>query len=140
MAHPQSGYGPAMGGETGGDEVPGQDAPSSPTPGSSIVPDWGRGSAETGRHMEVGRSPSLMWVSGEVDGTTAEDLYAALVEQAAATPDRVMVDMAGVTFMDSVGLRALVTASRHAPIQIVHPSETVSALLFVTGLEDSFGT
>ena len=28
MAHPQSGYGPAMGSETGGDEVPGQDAPS----------------------------------------------------------------------------------------------------------------
>lgn len=47
--------------------------------------------------------------------------------------------MSGVTFMDSMGLRALVTASRHTPIQVVRPSELVAALFFVTGLEDEFG-
>lgn len=99
----------------------------------------GRGSAETGQRMDLGASDTVLWVSGEIDATTADRLHAAILEQIARDPVRVMLDMSGVSFIDSVGLRALVTASRLAPIQIVHPSEVVSTLLFVTGLEDSFG-
>ncbi|MFM7062045.1 MAG: STAS domain-containing protein [Actinomycetes bacterium] len=115
------------------------DAPPPPDRDPAPVPDWGRGSAETGRRMEVGRSAALVWVSGEVDTLSADELYTALEQQATSTPDRVMVDLSGVTFMDSVGLRALVAASQLAPIQVVHPSDTVAALLYVTGLEDTFG-
>ncbi len=103
------------------------------------LPSAGLGPAETGHRMEVGRSDSLVWVSGEVEVHTADELHRALLDQAQVTPERVVVDMSGVTFMDSMGLRALVTASRHTPIQVVRPSELVAALFFVTGLEDEFG-
>ena len=104
------------------------------------VPPAGLGPAETGHRMEVGRSDALVWVSGEVDVHTADELHRALLEQAQVSSARVVVDMSGVTFMDSMGLRALVTAARHTPIQVVRPSEMVAALFFVTGLEDEFGT
>lgn len=97
------------------------------------------GATETGHRMEVGRSDSLVWVSGEVDTHTADELHRALLDQAQITTERVVLDMSGVTFMDSTGLRALVTAARHTPIQVVHPSDLVATLFFVTGLEDQFG-
>lgn len=108
-------------------------------PSVAALPSAGVGPAETGHRMEVGRSDALVWVSGEVDVHTADELHRALLDQTQVTPDRVVVDMSGVTFMDSMGLRALVTAARQTPIQVVRPSELVAALFFVTGLEDEFG-
>ena len=80
-----------------------------------------------------------MWVAGEVDTSTVDEFHAALVERMSGQPDRILLDMSGVTFIDSIGLRALIAASNEVPIQIVHPSEFVAALLFMTGMEDTFG-
>ena len=117
----------------------------SPTNGSTPptspdqTADAARGAAESGRRLEIGVGPTTLWVSGEIDMSTVDEFHAALRERTAARPDRVLLDMSGVTFMDSLGLRALIAASNEVPIQVVHPSEFVSALLFMTGLEDTFG-
>ena len=47
------------------------------------------------------------------------------------------VDLAGVTFFDSSGLRALLNARRHNPgIRIVNPSKAVLRVLAVTNTAD----
>ncbi len=101
--------------------------------------DAARGAAESGRRLEIGVGPTTLWVSGEIDMSTVDEFHAALRERTAVRPDRVLLDMSGVTFMDSLGLRALIAVSNEVPIQVVHPSEFVSALFFMTGLEDTFG-
>ena len=112
---------------------------STPPTSSDQTADAARGAAESGRRLEIGVGPTTLWVSGEIDMSTVDEFHAALRERTAARPDRVLLHMSGVTFMDSLGLRALIAASNEVPIQVVHPSEFVSALFFMTGLEDTFG-
>jgi anti-anti-sigma factor len=50
-------------------------------------------------------------VAGEVDASNAEDLCVALLRAARKFRSPLKVDLAGVTFMDSTGLRAFTDAS-----------------------------
>ncbi len=77
-------------------------------------------------------------VAGDVDLTTAEELERAVREQLASAP--VMLDLSGVTFMDSSGLRALDALVRHARadgrelrIATALP-ESVAQILELTGM------
>jgi anti-sigma B factor antagonist len=70
---------------------------------------------------------------GELDVATAEQFLQAL---AAHDGDVLLVDLAGLSFIDSSGLRALVQARRdHRRLQYVNPSPNVRRLFQLTGLE-----
>src|SRR4051812_1487417 len=53
-------------------------------------------------------------VAGELDLHTSGDLSAELGDVIARKPRRVVVDLGGVTFLDSTALGALVTAAKRA--------------------------
>jgi anti-sigma B factor antagonist len=77
------------------------------------------------------RAGTLLRVSGELDLMTEPELEAALAA-VAAPPTR--VDLSGLAFMDSTGLRALLSAAREYPeLQISGPLQPpVQRLLELT--------
>ena len=81
-------------------------------------------------------------VIGEIDLSTAGILHAGLLGVLSAQlPHRIEVDLAGVTFMDCVGITALVAAGQAAartgcPLRITNPQPIVRRILDLTGLLD----
>jgi anti-anti-sigma factor len=81
-------------------------------------------------------------VSGEVDAATANAFEQGLLP-ALGQATEVVLDLSEVSFMDSSGLRALVTvhgevASRGGTIELAGTSSAVDRLLSVTGLDELF--
>jgi anti-sigma B factor antagonist len=81
-------------------------------------------------------------VTGEVDAASADGFEARLTAALPSSPS-VVLDLSGVSFMDSSGLRALMTihaevASRGGSIELSATSSAVDRLLSVTGLTDQF--
>jgi anti-anti-sigma factor len=65
------------------------------------------------------RAGTLLEVTGELDLVTEPELEAALV---AVTAHPLRIDLSGLAFMDSTGLRALLSAAREYPeLQISGP-------------------
>jgi anti-sigma B factor antagonist len=61
--------------------------------------------------LEAGDDVSTVKLSGELDISTAKEVEALLFElEGRADPHRIVVDLSDVSFMDSTGLRLLVTA------------------------------
>jgi anti-sigma B factor antagonist len=86
------------------------------------------------------QGPSLR-VGGEIDVFTAPTLAASLAELTATPSARVEIDLDGVTFIDSTGLRVLIEADRRmrdreSVLALVRPSRAVSRLLELTALGD----
>ena len=80
-------------------------------------------------------------LEGELDMATAYCLSDA-VREASADHDHVVVDLRGVTFLDSTGLRALMTAVREAEdgdwsMGVVPGPESVQRIFEVTGTESA---
>jgi anti-sigma B factor antagonist len=80
-------------------------------------------------------------LAGEIDLASIDALEAAITatEQDAAAGGDVVLDMSGVTFLDSSGLRVLVTAndrlaSAGSRLVIRRPSASVLRVLEITGL------
>ena len=84
-------------------------------------------------------------VRGSLDAATVDALRSALVGTLNTDrPTRMVVDLMFVTFMDSMGIGALVTgynAARETGTRFVlrNPSEFVHRQLRVTGLAEMFG-
>ena len=79
-------------------------------------------------------------LSGDLDPATAPNLEAAIA-RAAEDPsvERVVLDLGGLAFLDSSGLRVFVTAreslrSRGAELALRNPTTNVRRLLDITGL------
>lgn len=77
-------------------------------------------------------------VSGEVDQATVTEIDAAV--DRVAGPGTVALDLSGVTFMDSAGLRTAVQAMRAqqgagGTLVVRHPSPMVDRLLRIAGLD-----
>jgi anti-anti-sigma factor len=66
-----------------------------------------------------GRGPRLS-LHGEVDDTNADDLLRALVDVAGGAPGEVVLDLAGLEFLDVAGARALTLATRQLHEEGVH--------------------
>lgn len=77
-------------------------------------------------------------VSGEIDIASAARLESALLAAMTASGS-VRLDLSGVSFIDSSGLRALVTASALGPVVIDGASRQVERMLRLTGLGERFG-
>lgn len=92
--------------------------------------------------LDIARSNEGVWsvvaAAGEVDVATSPQLLAA-VEEARQQGDRLLVDLAGVTFMDSTGLGVVVQAKRlfDAPdaLRLVVSEANVRKVFEVTGLD-----
>lgn len=88
---------------------------------------------------EVGDGRTLLALAGEFDIATA-DAARQRIEEAIATSDGVDLDLDGVTFIDSYGIRALVSLHGvvepgHGAFRIVDASPQVRRAFTVTGLD-----
>lgn len=88
------------------------------------------------------QGPCSVSVSGEIDAHSAPSLADHLSDCSANDAD-IVIDMSGVTFMDSSGLRTLIDLHQRteaAPYGLVlrSPSDTVVRLIEVAGLDDHF--
>ncbi|WP_197523355.1 STAS domain-containing protein [Actinokineospora pegani] len=98
--------------------------------------------------MEInteGVDPVVVAVTGEVDLATAPQLEAKLAD-AVRVPGAtgVRVNLAGVEFMDSAGLRVLVAARAAAEqkglvLTLAAPHDRVRRIIQITGLSEVFG-
>jgi len=82
-------------------------------------------------------------VAGEIDLDTAGRFRDAALSALTAAPKTLRLDLAGVSFMDSTGLHALMATKRRADlagVQLVltRPSPTVARLLDLSGLDRVF--
>jgi anti-sigma B factor antagonist len=82
---------------------------------------------------------TLVTVRGEIDMDNTGELVDAIKSVAGAA----VVDLSGVTFIDSTGLQGLLRSQRAArqrgdDLILRHPSKAVLRLLELTGLSDGF--
>jgi anti-sigma B factor antagonist len=85
-------------------------------------------------------SATVLTVTGELDLATSPALEAEL-ERASSGPELVILDLRGVTFMDSTGLSLLVKAQRRAQdarrrLAVVKGGAQVQRLLTLTGVAE----
>jgi anti-sigma B factor antagonist len=82
---------------------------------------------------------TVVSVSGELDVSTADHLAETVNDQLRDSPGRIVVDLAGLDFCDSLGLGTLVVLSRTARVQqtylvLRNPSPFFTRMLEVTGV------
>ena len=85
----------------------------------------------------------LVIVSGRIDSSNASELEAAFKALADDGRYRLVVDLSGIDYMSSAGLRALVAALRvlkkpHGDVRISNPSERMEEVLNLAGLNTVF--
>ena len=86
---------------------------------------------------------TVVTVSGEIDLATQGQLRAELNELVVAGQVDLVLDLSGVTFVDSTGLGALIGTRRrvhafHGSLALVIPNESVMKVFTITGLEKVF--
>jgi anti-anti-sigma factor len=89
---------------------------------------------------EVRDGVGILAVVGEVDGSNALELRDAFLAVLGDGAKDLVIDCAGLTFIDSSGIGALITANRAAnlhfgSVTIRHPTPMVLRVLEVTGLD-----
>lgn len=94
--------------------------------------------SEMGSQLEIAATAGGWTLSGEVDAHTAPTLATAMAQLPAGV---VMVDMSGVSFMDSSGLRVLMDATSRArdgggDLVVARPSAAVARLVEISGLSE----
>jgi anti-sigma B factor antagonist len=86
---------------------------------------------------------TVLAVFGEVDLATADQLHEAGIDALSAEGATLRIDLAGVTFMDSTGLAALVKIRNQAEnpdhVKVQNPQSNVARVFAVTGLDQVFG-
>jgi anti-sigma B factor antagonist len=94
--------------------------------------------AETPFVIEPLDRPRAYRISGSFGVPSAGSLPE-LLDELCRTPGDITLDLSGVTFMDSGGLRAVIQAcmglGRGGSVRIVDPSEQVRSLLELSGVE-----
>ncbi|MFA9444148.1 STAS domain-containing protein [Egicoccus sp. AB-alg6-2] len=87
------------------------------------------------------RGWTIVEVAGQLDVATAPEFRQVLVEAQYAGAVRVLVDVAGVEFVDSMGLGVLIGAHKRAmshegaALVLARPTERMRHLLALTGLD-----
>ena len=99
--------------------------------------------AQLDLHTEEGEGVVTVRLAGELDLSQADNFREALVRAEALEPPALVVDLRGVSFMDSTGLRLLLGAMRSCEeagrrFAIVRGQEQVQDLFRVAGLDDVF--
>jgi anti-sigma B factor antagonist len=91
---------------------------------------------------EVG-AVTVMTVNGRVDSATAPELESALKQLVDGDKNRLVLDLAGVDYMSSAGLRAMVSTLKSAKrangdLRLASPSTRVGEVLRLAGLTSIF--
>ena len=86
---------------------------------------------------------AVVTVQGELDAYSAPSLEEEASRLLAAGVSDLVLDLSGTKFLDSSGLRAILTAQRRladrdGQLSLRAPSESVRRLLDITGLVDHF--
>jgi anti-anti-sigma factor len=107
---------------------------------TSRTPDEGFESAGEGvvRSCDITGTDATVVLEGQVDLVAAEELDRCLKMCRDAGCSFLTVDMSSVSFLDSVGLRVLLSPLRYLPLEslvVRTPSPQVRRLLQLTGLE-----
>jgi anti-sigma B factor antagonist len=81
----------------------------------------------------------VVQVQGELDGDGAPTLEKELSDLLSANPESLIVDLAGLEFIDSIGLRSLLTVTEQAKasgstLQFLAPTGQVENVLEITEL------
>ena len=85
---------------------------------------------------------TVVTLAGELDLSTADVLATTVSDELRLNPGRIVLDLAGLTFCDSLGLGTLVVLSRTARnqqtyLQLRNPSQFFTRMLDVTGVGQS---
>jgi anti-sigma B factor antagonist len=101
--------------------------------------DVGGAAVVTGFEARIG-SEGVLWLRGELDLATAEDLTAA-ASAALDGHQRFVLDLSEMTFLDSSGVRAIVKIARTTPQGVVlrNASARIRKVLALTGIEGRAG-
>jgi anti-sigma B factor antagonist len=88
--------------------------------------------------LRIERAHQRVWLHGELDLAAFDDVLHTLAHTLAELDGQtILLDLAGVTFIDSTGLRTLMAARRdHAQLSVVNPSGVVVRLLDMTGTSE----
>ncbi|HEX4428076.1 MAG TPA: STAS domain-containing protein [Frankiaceae bacterium] len=92
----------------------------------------------------TGQPPTvLLEVRGDLDKVLVARMRESLFSAAAQSPHRIVIDMAEVSFVDTVGLRTLIAVRRRCAaggtgFALRRPSRAVKRLLSVTHLDHVF--
>ena len=94
--------------------------------------------SEPGAQLAVSPTPTGWHVAGEIDAHTAPALADAVADLPAGD---VTIDVAGVTFLDSSGLRVLVELAARVrqaggELVLVSPTAAVRRVVEISGLQD----
>ncbi|MBB2947903.1 anti-sigma B factor antagonist [Actinoplanes lutulentus] len=89
--------------------------------------------------LDVVDGTATVSLQGEIDILTVEQLRVILGEAVASRPQEIVVDMAGVAFIDSTGLGALISGFQRArdkaiAFRLTRPSVNVRQILVLSGL------
>lgn len=89
---------------------------------------------------QIDAATSTLTLAGEVDPHTTEQLDAA-IDEALDSSSRLVLDLGGVTFIDSAGLRSLIRAHRRTEqdggsLVLRSPRPSTLRVLEITGLTD----
>lgn len=95
-------------------------------------------------HNSMREGTCLVYVSGEVDVSNADDLRGALNDALGQGCQRVEVDLGDVSYIDSTGIGVLVGAARRAAeasqeFIVSHPQHNVARVLMLLGVSDELG-
>lgn len=99
--------------------------------------------AETPR-LEItfeGGAPPVLVLAGELDPATASTFDAAVDKVLGEGATELVVDMAGLSFIDSSGLRSFISAHKRlepVPLRLRRPTAFARQLLSITGLDQQF--
>jgi anti-sigma B factor antagonist len=84
----------------------------------------------------------VIWVSGDLDADTGRAVRARLAQAQRHEQSDVILDLTGVTFMDSVALASVVNGAKAMSecgrLRVISPPERVARLLVEVGMTDVF--
>lgn len=89
---------------------------------------------------EPNNEERLVTINGELDIATAPRVERALRSIESGSPSRIVVDLRGVRFMDSTGLRVILAADLRArqagrSLELVRGPDNVHRIFGITGLD-----
>ncbi len=101
--------------------------------------------AELSIAVESLKRVDLITVTGRIDSSNAEQLDAAFKEILDNGRNNIVMDLSGVNYMSSAGLRSLVAAlreckQRRGDVRLANVSERVGEVLSLSGLNKLFET
>ncbi|MCU1365200.1 MAG: hypothetical protein JWL72_3658 [Ilumatobacteraceae bacterium] len=86
--------------------------------------------------IEEGPQPDELTLTGDLDLGTSDLLETAIADLRAGGITDVVLDAAGISFVDSRGLRSMLVALQGGRIRLRRPSAQLLRLIDLTGLQE----